>query len=84
MPDRTKEYKEKFKKYDEDWVWLAKNFDTLKYEYPNEWVAAFHKEIFDHDENLDVLMKRLEEKFHDDLRLVAVEYVSPEKIEMIL
>lgn len=84
MPNIHEEYKEKFKKYDEDWIWVAKNFDTLKYEYPNEWIAAFHKKIFDHDKDLDQLMKRITKKFHDEAGLVAVEYVSPEKVEMIL
>jgi len=56
----------------------------FKYEYPDEWIATFQKRVFDHDKDLYKLMKRIEKEFHDESGLVAVEYVSPEKVEMIL
>jgi hypothetical protein len=59
------------------------NYDRLKEEYPDEYVAVYEKQIVDHDADLDTLMERLKEKW-GDLRAFVIEYISASKVELIL
>jgi hypothetical protein len=78
------ELSRKHKAYGSDAIWIIQNYETLKFEYPDEWIAAYQEQVIDHDADLKELMRRLQGRFKEDAGLVAVEYVSPKKVEVII
>lgn len=77
-------FMQKIKKFGEDTKWLDRHYDELKIEYPDEWVAVFKKNVVGHDRDLHELMEELEKKYGDDAGHMAVEFVSPKKVELTL
>lgn len=67
-----------------DTAWLEKNYAELKKKYPEEYVAVYQEGVVDHDPDLDRLLQRLERKYPGESNRVAVEYVTPKRIEMVL
>ena len=76
--------KQKIERFTEDTKWVWKRYDDLKKQYPDEWVAVFKEKVVDHDSDLRRLMGRLDVKYPEDKGHIAVEFVTPKKIEMIL
>lgn len=77
MPDKLKKFKE-------DSKWLDENYDELSQKYEEEWVAVFNKQVVDHDKNIDRLLGRLEGNHPKEFRDMVIEFVTKEKLEMIL
>ena len=75
---------EKLKNFERDTKWIIKNYDELKMEYPDEWIASFGQRILDHSKGLDELMDRLREKYPENWKDIAIKFVSPQEVEMIL
>jgi len=70
--------------FERDMGWLHKHYDTLKGKYPNEYVAVLDETIVDHHRDLRRLMGRIEAKYPEEHDRIAIKFVSPEKIELIL
>ena len=79
-----KEICEKLKRFDEDSRWIDRHYDELKARYPHEFVAVLNGNVVDHRKDIKKLTKRLDEKYPNDANDIAVEYITPEKVVMIL
>jgi hypothetical protein len=64
--------------------WLRKNYDRLREEFNNEWVAVLDEAVLDHDPDLKKLVKRLKTKHSRVYNQIAVEYVTTEELDLIL
>lgn len=64
--------------------WLSENYDALQKEFDNEWVAVLNRTVIDHDHELKKLVKRLRTKHSSVYNQIAVEYVTTEKVDLIL
>jgi len=74
----------KLKRFESDTKWLIEHYDDLKIEYPEEWVASFNNKVVGHDKDLSNLMEKLRAKYREDAGHIAVEFVTPRKVELIL
>ena len=64
--------------------WLRENYELLKKDFNNEWVAVLNKAVIDHDSDLTKLVKRLKTRYSKAYNKVAVEYVTTEELDLIL
>lgn len=64
--------------------WLDKHYDSLRPLYAGRYVAVLKQQVVDQDEDIKVLMDRLEKNYPDDEDVADIEYVSFEDFEMIL
>ena len=65
--------------------WLRENYELLKKDFNNEWVAGLlNKAVIDHDSDLTKLVKRLKTRYSKAYNKVAVEYVTTERVDLIL
>ena len=71
-----------FKEHDENWSWFEKHYNDLVERFDGEFVAIYKQRVVDHDKKISTLMKRIEPRYPPDH--VFVEYVSHEKLTMIL
>ena len=71
-------------RYEENAKWLSSNYEKLKTEFNNQWVAVLDKTIIDHDSDLSKLVKRLRSKYAKAYSEIAVEYVTTEELDLIL
>lgn len=70
--------------FQKDTDWLDKNYDELKKNYPEEYVAVYKEKVVDHDSDLDKLLARLEKKYPENGGKIAIDYVTTEEIELVL
>ena len=75
---------QRLKRSREDSVWLNRHYDRLKLRYPDEFVAVLKKKVVAHNRDLKKLMKRLEKEYPKEAGHIALEFVSPQKVELIL
>jgi hypothetical protein len=61
--------------------WIIENYDTLKTQYNDQWVAVLNKDILDHDSDLKKLVNRLKTQHSKVYSQIAVEYITPEALE---
>ena len=47
-------------------------------------MAIYKKRVMDHDRNLESLVERLKAKYPEDFRNFAIEFLTGEKVELIL
>lgn len=62
--------------------WFEKNHEKLIEKYNGKFIAIYKQNIIDSDEDIEKLMERVEKKYPPDK--ISVEYVSKEKIQLIL
>jgi hypothetical protein len=79
-----KELLEQLEGFEEDMKWLNKNYDRLKKEYPEEYVAVLNQKVVDHGDDLKILVARLEEKYPKESDRIAIKYITTKKVELIL
>ena len=72
------------RKFEEDMRWLETHYEELKGEFEEEWVAIYKKRVMDHDRNLESLVERLKAKYPEDFRNFVIEFLTGEKVELIL
>ena len=70
--------------FEKDMDWIQKRHDHLTEKYPNEHVAVLDEKVVGHDMDLRRLMERIRSKCPEAHDRVAIKFVSPEKIELIL
>ena len=70
--------------FERDMDWIQKRYDNLAEKYTDEHVAVLDESVIDHDRDLRRLMGRIRLKYPEVQDRVAIEFVSPEEIELIL
>jgi hypothetical protein len=70
--------------YEENAKWLSSNYEKLKKQYNNQWVAVLDERIIDHDTSLAIMVKHLKNKFAKFYGQISVDYVSTKEIELVL
>ena len=63
--------------------WFQKNYEKLKADFKNEFVAVKDKQIIVHNKKFDAVIKILEEK-GEDPAIILIEFVTEKGIEIIL
>ncbi len=69
---------------EENAVWLSKNYEKMKKEYNNQWVAVLETKVVDHDSNFDRILKRVKQKFGTQFDEISLDYVTTEEMNFIL
>ena len=64
----------KFEKLRDNFEWFYLNYDGLRRDYGNQYVAVKDKNQIDNDCNLEILLKRLNLSNCDES--IAIEYVN--------
>ncbi len=64
--------------------WISDNYEALKKQRNNEWVAVLDKSVIDYDRNFSKLVKRLRTRFSERYNEIALEYVTSEELNLIL
>jgi hypothetical protein len=67
----------------EDNNWFQKNYENLKSDFKNEFVAIKNKEIIVHNKNFKIVIKSLREK-GEDPAIILIEFVTEKGVEIIL
>ena len=75
---------EQLEGFERDMKWLSQHYDKLKEQYPDQYVAVLAHRVADHDSDLKSLVARLNEKYQADSGRIAIKYVTPKKVELIL
>jgi len=75
---------EQLEGFELDVKWLSQHYDKLKEQYPDQYVAVLAHRVVDHDNDLKSLVARLDEKYQEDSGRIAIKYVTPKKVELIL
>ncbi len=70
--------------YEENAKWLSSNYEKLKKQYNNQWVAVLDEKIIDHDTSLANIVKRLKKKYAKFYGQIALDYVAVKEIELVL
>lgn len=68
----------RFRQHTDDSKWLAENYDRLKKQYGEEYVAVHKRQVIDHDENLVKLRDRV------GSTPAVIRYIYTEKPHLIL
>lgn len=76
------EYLALFEVHEKNKRWFQENYSSLVEEFDRKFVAIHGQAVVDSDEDLDRLIERVESKFA--LEKVSLEYVTKEKIQLIL
>jgi hypothetical protein len=63
--------------------WIIENYNNLKNQYNNQWIAASNNVVVDHDPDLKKLVKRLKTQHTKVYGQIAVEYIASEELEPI-
>lgn len=75
---------ELLRRFEEDTRWLEAHYEELRSGFKEEWIAIYGKKILDHDKNLERLVERLKAKYPEDFRNFVIEFLTEEKVELIL
>lgn len=63
----------------ENLEWFNKNYDCLKKEYDNQWIAVLKKEVVAKASTYDQIMSVLNKK---DLKNALIEFIDSQQIAM--
>jgi len=63
--------------------WFQDNYDKLKKEYGDEYVAVDNGNVLMHDKDARSLIKTLKKQYKD-IGAIVIEFVSKEKMDLIL
>lgn len=62
--------------------WFEENYSVLVERFDKKFVAIYNQKVIDSDNDLDKLIGRVEASF--PLEKISIEYVTKEKIQLIL
>lgn len=71
-----------FKEHERNREWFEKNYDELVKTYDGNFIAIYKQEVIDSHEDVGRLVEKIENKY--SLDSVSIEYVSKEKLQLIL
>jgi hypothetical protein len=63
--------------------WFQRNYEELKADFKNEFVAVKDKQIISHSDNFNSILKDLKEK-GEDPALILIDFVTEKGTEIIL
>lgn len=75
---------ERLTQFEEDEKWISENYENLKQEFPDEYIAVFQKKVIDHDKDISRLSARLKANYPEKSKHIAVEFIGTKDIDMIL
>jgi uncharacterized protein involved in tellurium resistance len=75
--------KDEFHRFETNMKWFQDNYKKLKKEYAGEYVAVDCGKVLMHNKNARTLIEALKEKYKD-VRPMVVEYISRQRMELIL
>lgn len=75
--------KEEFRAFEKNMKWFQDNYEKLREQYAGQYVAINKGKVVMHGENAKALIEKLREEY-GDIGAFVVEFVSKEKIELIL
>ncbi len=64
----------KFERLKDNFSWFYSNYDRIKKDFPNQYVAVKDRKYIDNDVDLETLIKRLDLKNYDDS--IAIEFIN--------
>ena len=71
------------KEINEEDDWLRKNYESIRKEYKNKFVAVKDKKVIECDEHLEKLMKKLERK-QVNAAQTLIEFIPEKSMLLIL
>jgi hypothetical protein len=83
MPELMNKHKEEFRNFEKNLKWFQDNYEKLRELYAGEYVAVNNENVVVHGKDARVLIKKLRES-HTDIGAFVVEFVSKDKMELIL
>jgi Ribonuclease G/E len=83
MPILLKEQKEEFKRFQKNLQWFQESYEDLRSQYAGEYVVVDDNKVVLHGKNARDLIEELR-KTHADIGAFVIEFVSKEKMELIL
>ena len=75
---------QQLERFERDMDWFQQQYDSLTKKYPHEYVAVLDETVVGHDKDLRKLIGTIEGKYPEKRDRVAIKFISPEKIELIL
>ena len=82
MHQYLSEYLALFEVHEKNRKWFEGSYATLVDKYDREFVAVYEERVVDSDKDLDSLVRRVTAKHPSEM--VLIEYVTKEKIQLIL
>jgi len=64
----------RFERLRDNFIWFYSNYNSLKKDFKNQYVAIKNRKNIDHDANLEILIKRLNLKNYEES--IAIEFVD--------
>lgn len=71
-----------FEEHERNREWFEKNYDELVEIYDGRFIAIYKQAVIDSHEDVGRLVEKTEKKY--PLDRVSIEYVSKEKLQLIL
>ena len=68
----------------EDSRWLVKEYENLKENYPNMFVAVLNQKVVASHENISELMKVVDEKFPEARTFISTDYIGIKKKDFLI
>ncbi|MEA2055053.1 MAG: DUF5678 domain-containing protein [Candidatus Thermoplasmatota archaeon] len=69
--------------YEKDNRWISENYEQIKKEYTEKYIAVKDKNIIDANKNSDKLIKRLRER-NEELERIVIEFIPSEDFILVL
>jgi len=83
MPVLIAQQKKEFKQFERNMKWFQDNYDKLRDLYADEFVAINNNKVIMHNKDARSLIRSLRDKYVD-IGAFVIEFVSKEKLELIL
>ena len=71
-----------FKEHERNREWFEENRETLVEKYDGKFIAIYERSVVNFDKDVGKLMERVEKRYSPDR--ISVEYISKEKLQLIL
>jgi hypothetical protein len=75
--------KKEFRVFEKNMKWFQDNYEKLREQFSGEYVAVNNSQVVMHDKDARTLISRLRQQC-EDVGVFVVEFVSKEKVELIL
>lgn len=69
---------------EENAKWISDNYEELKKNYNNQWIAVMDKCVIGHDPDFNRLVRQLRQRFPKKYNKIAFEFVTDEELNLIL
>jgi len=73
---------QEMERFEKDMQWIYNNYETLKRQHPNEFVAVFDQQLVAHSADIEGLIKALRPQYGD--RDLAIKFIYAEPPNTVL